>query len=96
MSETPDNLLLDQKRDASLISALADVSKSSAATHLSFEDVEARLDLLERYWSECGRRDYLLQHCSEALKERTYFKADIYKYTLEKYLSAKAWFCIRL
>ena len=96
MAESTDNLMLDQRREAGLIDALLNVTKSSAATHLSLDDVQVRLDLLESYWSECQRRDYLLQRCSDALKERTYFKNNVYNSTLEKYLSAKAWFHRRI
>ena len=96
MEESTDNLMLDQKRDAGLIVALLGITQSSAATHLSLDDVEVRLELLEGYWCECRRRDYLLQRCSDSLKERTYFKTDMYKSTLEKYLSAKAWFNRRI
>ena len=96
MAESTDNLMLDQKRDAGLIVALLGITQSSAATHLSQDDVEVRLELLEGYWSECRRRNYLLQHYSDSLKESTYFKTDMYKSSLEKYLSAKAWFNRRI
>jgi len=92
-----DETLARQKRDHELIANFqANTSKQKAAKDMTLSDYQTRDRLLEGYWSGFQTRDYQLYPYTEELKNRTYFKDNLYESGMTAYMSAKSWLTERI
>ena len=89
---TSNEYILDQGNTAVWIkNFVSNTKKNKALDTYTVREFELRLNLLESYWNKFDEKHTVLSRSQKDLTNEDYFTSDLFTFTQENYLLAKAW-----